>query len=241
MASPDELRFLQWLQDNGATFPKLQWPVATPNGLRGAVATEDIATNEPMLSIPRHLLISEEMCWQDPQLGPVFRSNRDVFTRDDPVMALFIVRELLLEQRSFFHPYLAILPSPESVQDWTHDELRELHDERLVGAAVRRSSEINIYYRRVMTRLQEKYAGEFPETLYTFEKFKFAWKTIQASEGLPGRLSCRSQTASTTILLRLRRERQRTVSTLSVGHHELCEGLGGVQLVRTPVQLPATA
>ncbi|KAF4043357.1 SET domain-containing protein [Phytophthora infestans] len=180
MASPDELRFLQWLQDNGATFPKLQWPVATPNGLRGAVATEDIATNEPMLSIPRHLLISEEMCWQDPQLGPVFRSNRDVFTRDDPVMALFIVRELLLEQRSFFHPYLAILPSPESVQDWTHDELRELHDERLVGAAVRRSSEINIYYRRVMTRLQEKYAGEFPETLYTFDKFKFAWKTIQA-------------------------------------------------------------
>ncbi|KAG3098139.1 hypothetical protein PI124_g16948 [Phytophthora idaei] len=177
---PPEQRFLQWLQDNGATFPKLQWPVTTPNGLRGAVATESIATSEPMLCIPQRLLISEELCWQDPQLGPVFRDNRDVFTRDDPIMALFIVRELLLEERSFFHPYLAILPYPESVQDWTHDELRELHDERLVDAATRRSSEIDVYYRRVATRLQEKYSEEFPETLYTFDKFKFAWKTIQA-------------------------------------------------------------
>ncbi|ETN08315.1 hypothetical protein PPTG_12130 [Phytophthora nicotianae INRA-310] len=175
-----ELRFLQWLRDNGATFPKLEWPVTTPNGLRGAVATETITTGEPMLCIPRRLLISEELCWQDPQLGPVFRDNRDVFTRDDPVMVLFIVRELLLKESSFFHPYLSILPYPESVQDWTHDELHELYDERLVDAAARRSSEVSIYYRRVLTRLQEKYPGEFPETLYTFDKFKFAWKTIQA-------------------------------------------------------------
>ncbi|KAL4105369.1 hypothetical protein PRIC1_003436 [Phytophthora ramorum] len=179
MASPEQ-RFLQWLHENGTTFPKLQWPATTPNGLRGAVATEHIATAEPMLCVPRRLLISEDLCWRDPQLGPVFLDNRDVFSRDDPVLALFIVRELLLEERSFFHPYLAILPYPESVQDWTQDELRELHDQRLVEAAARRSTEIQVYYRRVMTRLQEKYPDEFPETLYTLDKFKFAWKTIQA-------------------------------------------------------------
>ncbi|POM72374.1 SET domain containing hypothetical protein 6, partial [Phytophthora palmivora] len=177
MATPEQ-RFLQWLHDNGATFPKLQWPTTTSNGLRGAVAIEDIAMDELMLCIPRRLLISEELCWQDPQLKPVFLDNRDVFTRDDPVLALFIVRELLLEERSFFHPYLAILPYPESIQDWSLNELRELHDNRLVDAAARRSSEIDVYYRKVMMRLQEKYPNEFPETLYTLDKFRFAWKTI---------------------------------------------------------------
>ncbi|OWY96061.1 hypothetical protein PHMEG_00033772, partial [Phytophthora megakarya] len=175
-----EQRFLQWLRDNGATFPKLQWPTTTPNGLRGAVALEDIATDEPMICVPRSLLISEHLCWQDPQLQCVYRDNRDVFTRDDPVLTLFIMRELVLGERSFFHPYLSILPYPESVQDWDVDELRELHDDRLVAAAARRSSEINVYYDRVMTRLQQKYPGEFPETLYTLDKFRFAWKTIQA-------------------------------------------------------------
>jgi histone-lysine N-methyltransferase SETD3 len=103
-----------------------------------------------------------------------------VFTRDDPVLALFIVREQLLEERSFFHPYLAVLPYPESVQDWTPLELQELHDERLVEAAARRSHEIDVFYRRVMDRLQETYPGEFPESLYSFDRFRFAWKTIQA-------------------------------------------------------------
>ncbi|KAE9011964.1 hypothetical protein PR003_g14293 [Phytophthora rubi] len=180
MASAAEQRFLQWLQDNGATFPKLQWPTTTPSGLRGAVATSAIATGEPMLCIPRRLLISEDLCWRDPQLRRVFQDNRDVFTRDDPVLSLFLVREQLLGARSFFQPYLAVLPYPESVQDWTQDELRELHDGRLVDAAARRSSEIDVYYRRVMNRLQSKYPGEFPEALYTFDRFKFAWKTIQA-------------------------------------------------------------
>ncbi|KAG1685979.1 hypothetical protein DVH05_007580 [Phytophthora capsici] len=179
MASLEE-RFLQWLQDNGAVFPKLQWPATTPNGLRGVVATGDISTLEPMLCIPRKLLISEDLCWQDPQLGPIFNDNRDVFTRDDPILSLFIVRELVLGQSSFFHPYLAILPYPESVQDWTVEELRELHDDQLVVAAERRSTEIDVYYKRVINRLQEKHPGQFPPSLYTFERFKFAWKTIQA-------------------------------------------------------------
>ncbi|RLN31653.1 hypothetical protein BBJ28_00004606 [Nothophytophthora sp. Chile5] len=178
--TPEERRFLRWLTDNGAVFPKLAWPTATPNGLRGATATQDIATGEHMLCIPRQLLISEELCWRDPQLRRVFEDNRDVFARDDPVLALFLVREMVLGERSFFHPYLSTLPYPESVQDWTEDERRALRDKRLEEAAGRRSVEIEAHYRRVFSRLHEKYPGEFPEELYTFDKFKFAWKTIQA-------------------------------------------------------------
>jgi hypothetical protein len=120
---------VQWLTDNGAVLSKLEWPAAVGDGgVRGVRATEAIAPFEEMLRVPRRLLISEERCWQDAQLGPVFADNRDVFSRDDPVLALFLVRELARGDRSFFHPYLAILPEPESVQDWTDDERAELCD-----------------------------------------------------------------------------------------------------------------
>lgn len=123
-----EQRFLKWLSDNGAVFPKLQWPAMTENGHRGVVALQDIATNEPMLQIPAALVISEQRCWQDPQLKAVFEAHRDIFSRDDPVLALFLTREMLKGDASFVEPYLSILPYPESVQDWTDDELTELHD-----------------------------------------------------------------------------------------------------------------
>lgn len=119
----------QWLIDNGAAFPKLAWPAPVGDGgVRGVRATAPIAPHEEMLRVPRRLLISEELCWRDPQLGRVFDENRDVFSRDDPVLALFLVREMVCGEQSFFHPYLAILPEPESVQDWTDAELEELRD-----------------------------------------------------------------------------------------------------------------
>uniref|UniRef100_K3X8I1 SET domain-containing protein n=1 Tax=Globisporangium ultimum (strain ATCC 200006 / CBS 805.95 / DAOM BR144) TaxID=431595 RepID=K3X8I1_GLOUD len=158
----------------------LQWPVVTENGLRGVVTLEDIATNEPMLQIPEKLVISERRCWEDPRLKDILEANRDVFSRDDPVLALFLVQEMLRGDDSFFEPYLSILPYPESIQDWSDDELAELRDRRLVDAAKRRRSEIDTFYDRVFTLLDTKYPGVFPREQYTRDKFAFAWKTIQA-------------------------------------------------------------
>lgn len=120
----------QWLADNGAAFPKLEWPARVgARGLqRGVRASAAIAPREELLRVPARLLISERRCWADAQLGRVFRENRDVFSRDDPVLALFLVRELAMGDASFFQPYLAILPEPESVQDWADAELDELRD-----------------------------------------------------------------------------------------------------------------
>ncbi|GLD98443.1 hypothetical protein PINS_up007140 [Pythium insidiosum] len=175
-----EARFLRWLCDHGASFPKVQWPVTTPNGLRGATALEPIATNEVILSIPRALMISEETCWSDPELGPVYDENRDVFTRDDPVLALFLTRELAKGDTSFYAPYLSILPEVVNVQDWTDDERAELRDRTLEDAAERRINEVATFYERIMHRLEPKYPGRFPRSSYSFARFRFAWKTIQA-------------------------------------------------------------
>ncbi|TYZ62704.1 hypothetical protein PybrP1_008546 [[Pythium] brassicae (nom. inval.)] len=181
MADAREQRFLDWLAANGAVFPKLQWPASSAGGRgRGVVARADITALEPMLQIPAALVISEQRCWQDPQLRVALEANRDVFARDDPVLALFLVREQLKGDASFFAPYLAILPFPESVQDWSDDELAALHDRRLVAAARRRQSEIDAAYDSVFAALDASHPGEFPRAQYTREKFVFAWKTIQA-------------------------------------------------------------
>ncbi|TMW58694.1 hypothetical protein Poli38472_010253 [Pythium oligandrum] len=180
MATPAEERFVQWLLDNGASFPKLEWPVLTENGLRGAIAREEIHPNEAMLTIPQRLMISEATCWADPQLRRVYEENRDVFARDDPVIALFLVREKLKGEESFYHPYLAILPEVINVQDWSKEELEELRDSSLAEAAARRSTEVQTFYDGIMELLDEKYPGEFPRNQYTFDRFRFAWKSIQA-------------------------------------------------------------
>lgn len=133
------LIYAQWLAANGAVFPKLQWPASIAGSSRGVLARERIAALEPMLQVPAALVISEQRCWSDPQLRGAFEANRAVFARDDPVLALFIVREQLRGAASFFEPYLAILPYPESVQDWTDDELAALCD-RCAIHAIKQSS-----------------------------------------------------------------------------------------------------
>lgn len=147
----------QWLCENGASFPNIQWPILTQNGIRGAMAIADIATHDVMITIPKRLMITEATCLEDPHLKHVYQENRDIFSRDDPVIALFLVRELVRGEESFYFPYLSILPPVVSIQDWSPTELSELRDTSLVDAAVQRAMEIKAYYRRITLRLSQKY------------------------------------------------------------------------------------
>ena len=39
----DSIReFCNWLQSNGATFPKILWPAMNSDGINGGIAVEDI-------------------------------------------------------------------------------------------------------------------------------------------------------------------------------------------------------
>jgi len=46
------VRFLAWLRENGATYPKIEWPSTnTVGGCRGAKARSRIETNEVMMEV----------------------------------------------------------------------------------------------------------------------------------------------------------------------------------------------
>jgi hypothetical protein len=58
MDSKTEL-FLRWLDSNDVVYHKIDWPTYhTESGMRGAIARQDIATNEDILVIPHSIMMT---------------------------------------------------------------------------------------------------------------------------------------------------------------------------------------
>lgn len=115
--------FLRWLIDNGAKFPKIQWPsLETESGIRGAIATSMIATDEHMIEIPMHLMISPPIIFRDREIGSILYEMRDVLY-GDLILCVYMMHEMSKGKDSFYHPFLNILPEPGNVSEWLDSEL----------------------------------------------------------------------------------------------------------------------
>jgi hypothetical protein len=146
-------QFLEWLRDNGARFPKLLFPSTdTISGMRGTVALETIETDEVMLEIPAKLMMTELNVLNDPVIGSCMAKNTDIIY-GDTMLALFIMKEYLLREESFYWPYLAILPPPGTVSEWSREELDELQ----VGMSVTCFPTTVIVYIRMRILRRSKY------------------------------------------------------------------------------------
>jgi hypothetical protein len=125
-------RFLKWLTDNGARFPKLLFPSTdTISGMRGTVAVEAVETDEVMLEIPSQLMMSEVNALSDHVIGTCLARNSDLISGDS-LLAIYIMKEYLLGENSFYWPYLAILPPPGTLAEWSHGQLEELQDDLIL-------------------------------------------------------------------------------------------------------------
>jgi histone-lysine N-methyltransferase SETD3 len=174
--------FAKWFHENGGSYPKIDWPSRTTMGqVRGTIAKEDISTNEPMLFVPENIMISPPICHANPLIGHVFTENPHFFARDDDTMlAVFVMFEKERGEESFWHPYLAMLPWPCSVADWSNSELDELQDRILSQQATMRPIKLREKYETLMNLLLPKYEDLFSREVHTLEKYVFAWMTIQA-------------------------------------------------------------
>lgn len=119
-------RFYDWLISNGAKFPKIKWPsMETASGIRGAIATETIATGEHMIEIPIHLMMSPPAAFADPEIGIEMKAVEDMFN-GDLLLTVYIMHELRKGDKSFYSPFLSILPEPGNISEWNEEELAEL-------------------------------------------------------------------------------------------------------------------
>jgi len=119
--------FKKWLLDNGAKFPKIDWPRSdTVSGIRGAIALDDITTNEYMLEIPIHLMMSPPQILQgDGELSRALHSSSELLV-GDLLLTIYIMHECVKGKDSFYYPYLAILPIPLCTSEWSDEELHLL-------------------------------------------------------------------------------------------------------------------
>jgi hypothetical protein len=125
----DELRrrFCEWLQNHGAQYPKIKWPSNdTESGSRGAIATENIETGEYMLEIPACLMMSPPNAFADPEIGAILRENENKLLHGDLLITVFITHELRKGDKSFYSPFLSILPEPGNISEWDENDLAHL-------------------------------------------------------------------------------------------------------------------
>ena len=177
----DKLKvFCKWLSDNGASYPKIEWPSTdTVGGCRGAKATSHIGTNEVMMEIPVRLMMSPEHAFADPVLGKMFSGAQDLL-RGDVMLTVYIMSEILKGDASFYAPYLRILPEPGSIVQWTDEQLQQLEDSNLIYRTRSRGKMLLNTYERTFSALSLRYPEAFPLTKYTHELYVFAWFCVQA-------------------------------------------------------------
>eukprot|EP00605_Chrysophyceae_sp_TOSAG23-4_P002752 GSChrysophyteH1.ASY1.ANO1.3035.1 assembled CDS len=181
-ASYDEKRevFCAWLKEHGARYPKIQWPsLDTVGGCRGAKAIETIESNEVMMEIPVKLMMSPLHAFADPVVGQKLEASQDLL-RGDILLTVYIMSEILKGDDSFYAPFLAILPEPGSIVQWTQAELDMLQDSAMTYKAKTRKRMLRTTYDRNVSTLCDRYPSVFPSEKYTHELFLFAWFCVQA-------------------------------------------------------------
>jgi hypothetical protein len=113
-----EKNFVEWLLQNGARFPKLEWPVFSwpgevHDGERGVRVTEYLEPGEEMFRVPGSILFNREKCLKS-EISAVFRLHREALfsDRDELALTLLLLFEKLEKGReSFWWPMVAALPA----------------------------------------------------------------------------------------------------------------------------------
>jgi hypothetical protein len=119
-------RFVAWIKEHGGIVDAVK--VSTISGYRGVVAARDLKHGDFGMTIPEKLFISLVSVLEDATLGPIYTANLDLFTDDYLILSVFLVYHMQLQNESFYFPYLSILPEPETIENWTNDELSALQD-----------------------------------------------------------------------------------------------------------------
>lgn len=79
-----------------------------------------------MLTIPQHLMLTPVTAL-DSEIGYMFEDNMEKL-RDEDILCAYLMYERGKGPQSFFWPFLATLPQPDTCSEWSPEELSELQD-----------------------------------------------------------------------------------------------------------------
>ena len=118
-------KFKIWLNDNGAIYPNIEFPIAYLKGRKiGCKTTKNIDQNSAILYIPYKLIIDSSKIEVNTTLPSLSRHNATK-------ISYFLMKEIDKGQKSFYKPYIDLILSNNFNSYpvfWNEDDKIELND-----------------------------------------------------------------------------------------------------------------
>jgi len=145
------INFKKWLDENGAIYPKVSFPVKFSN-IIGCQASEDINQNNCIFYIPYKLLIDSSNIKIN-YLPSSLKKNNTVR------LVLFLLEEYNKKEKSFYKPYIDIIMLNDYsnyTPFWKNDDYNELNDEMVEENISYYINEITDYYQQIFDKKKKK-------------------------------------------------------------------------------------
>ena len=155
--------FKKWLDENGAIYPKLNFPKKF-NNIFGCEATEDIKENSCLFYIPYKLLIDSSNI-KIKYLPKSLKKNNTV------KLVLFLLEEHEKKEKSFYKPYIDLIlinDFSNYTPFWSKDDLIELNDEIVEENINYYINEIIDYYSEIFDKKEKKFDFMLFKLFYVF-------------------------------------------------------------------------
>ena len=155
--------FKRWLDENGAIYPKLNFPKKF-NNIFGCEATEDIKENSCLFYIPYKLLIDSSNI-KIKYLPKSLKKNNTV------KLVLFLLEEHEKKEKSFYKPYIDLIlinDFSNYTPFWSKDDLIELNDEMVEENINYYINEIIDYYSEIFDKKEKKFDFMLFKLFYVF-------------------------------------------------------------------------
>eukprot|EP00058_Branchiostoma_floridae_P019648 XP_002605138.1 hypothetical protein BRAFLDRAFT_122719 [Branchiostoma floridae] len=171
------VRFFQWLHRNGCRNVPLK-PAVFPETGRGLMATKALKHEELILVIPKRLLITIDAI-MDSYLAP-YIERADSQLTPSQALAVFLMCEKCRREKSFWRPYIDILPEEYTCPAFFTEEDFRLLPNSLRGKAKAKKYECHKEFME-LAPFFKMLADLFPdqEDAFNFKDFKWAWSAIK--------------------------------------------------------------
>lgn len=153
--------FLDWCDKEGVHMPKLEYPAYFEGGLCGTRVKEDIEHREAYLYVPYKMLLSVNGTQEHHILGPIIIDNPQCFLEDDCddweqlTLTLRIMYEMTFGKKSYWYPYLRMMPDVNFTSKWEPHEIEMAQDETLFEALSEYHAEIEETWQNFKEVLQK--------------------------------------------------------------------------------------
>jgi len=180
--------FNKWIDQNGVYHEKIAYPAifSARKGIEymGMIALENINENEIIVKVPSKIIISTKVAYYS-DLNAIFKKSPSIFAPkenprywEDFILISFILYEKQKGEKSFWFPYLNILPEKcDCLLNWDDEEIDEVQDKILIDDAQKEFEEISTCWNKFYNCLS-KYPMFFKQETISFSQFKWAYILI---------------------------------------------------------------